>query len=129
MFLRRKFLKESSSNFSEVDDILENLSNVLSTKRGVGSFLRNFGLTETGYRTQNEMLNTLTRELRENILLFEPRVEIVEIDENYDEDSGRSALSVELVVKSTGKPLHFSMDSKLRQLQLAPETVQDDELE
>ena len=129
MFLRRKFLKESSSNFSEVDDILENLSNVLSTKRGVGSFLRNFGLTETGYRTQNEMLNTLTRELRENILLFEPRVDIVEIDENYDEDSGRSALSVELVVKSTGKPLHFSMDSKLRQLQLAPETVQDDELE
>ena len=129
MFLRRKFLKESSSNFSEVDDILENLSNVLSTKRGVGSFLRNFGLTETGYRTQNEMLNTLTRELRENILLFEPRVEIVEIDENFDEDTGRSALSVELVVKSTGKPLHFSMDSKLRQLQLAPETVQDDELQ
>ena len=122
-------MTNSSKNFSEVDDILENLSNVLSTKRGVGSFLRNFGLTETGYRTQNEMLNTLTRELRENILLFEPRVEIVEIDEDFDDETGRSSLSVELVVKATGQPLHFAMDSKLKKLQLAPDTVDDDELE
>jgi len=122
-------MTNSSKNFSEVDDILENLSNVLSTKRGIGSFLRNFGLTETGYRTQNEMLNTLTRELRENILLFEPRVEIVEIDEDFDDETGRSSLTVELVVKSTGQPLHFAMDSKLKQLQLAPDTVDDDELE
>ncbi|MEE2902063.1 MAG: GPW/gp25 family protein [Myxococcota bacterium] len=122
-------MTNSSKNFSEVDDILENLSNVLSTKRGVGSFLRNFGLTETGYRTQNEMLNTLTRELRENILLFEPRVEIVEIDEDFDDETGRSSLSVELVVKATGQPLHFAMDSKLKKLQLAPDSVDDDELE
>ena len=54
---------------------------------------------------------------------------IMEIDENFNNETGRSSLSVDLVVKSTGQPLHFSMDSKLKKLQLTPDTVGDDELE
>jgi len=115
--------------YTERDDIIANLNNVLTTKRGVGSFLRNFGLTEIGHKTQAEMINTLMREIKENILLYEPRVELIEVDENFDDDTGRTVLSVHLRVRSDNQALHFAMDSKLKRLQLAPETVGDDELD
>ena len=60
MFLKRKFLGQSPSG-DNIQDIVENLRSVLTTKRGCGHFLPEFGLTETGYRTGEEMVVTLAR--------------------------------------------------------------------
>ena len=129
MFLHEKFMGVKPGEYSERDDVINNLNNIFMTKRGVGSFLRNFGLTETGHKTQAEMITSLTREIKENILLYEPRVELVEVDEDFDDETNRTVLSVHLKIRSDGQPLHFSMDSKLKQLQLAPDTVADEDLD
>ena len=47
MFLKRKFLGQPSTG-DNIQDIVENLRAVLTTKRGCGHFLPEFGLTETG---------------------------------------------------------------------------------
>src|SRR5262249_19227624 len=65
-------------------DITRNLNNVLTTKRGYGYFLENFGLTDAAFRTTEEMVVVLSREIAENIRLYEPRVELIDIDEEYD---------------------------------------------
>ncbi|MEY4579201.1 MAG: hypothetical protein RL701_3904, partial [Pseudomonadota bacterium] len=61
VFLRRKFLGER--RYSELEDIRSNLEAVLRSKRGSSYFLETFGMTETGYRTPEEMIAGLTREI------------------------------------------------------------------
>ncbi|MEY4579534.1 MAG: hypothetical protein RL701_4237, partial [Pseudomonadota bacterium] len=73
---------------------------VLRSKRGSSYFLETFGMTETGYRTPEEMIAGLTREIEENIRLYEPRLELIEIDETYD-DNGVARLAVVCALKQT----------------------------
>ncbi len=54
MFLYKNFI--DGKDISEVDDIVRNLGHVLRTKRGAGYFLSNFGLSDAGYRTPEEMI-------------------------------------------------------------------------
>lgn len=98
VFLRRKFLGER--RYTELEDVRNNLEVILRSKRGSSYFLDTFGMTETGYRTPEEMLSGLTREIEENIRLYEPRVELVETDETYD-DKGVARLEVVCALKGS----------------------------
>jgi predicted component of type VI protein secretion system len=113
MFLHRHFL--SGDPGSELEDVRRNLRNVLSTKQGCGSFLEGFGLSETGYRTPEQMLVDLSKEIRDCITRYEPRVEIVEIEEIYG-DTGRVSLAVHCRLKSTLAPLSLGIDPANREL-------------
>jgi phage baseplate assembly protein W len=108
MFLRRKFLGER--RYTELEDIRSNLQNVLTSKRGSSYFLPTFGLTETGYRTPEEMLTQMTREIEENIRLYEPRLQVIEIDEQYA-DNGSVRLEVVCALKRTSERIKIVMVS------------------
>lgn len=108
MFLRKHFL--GGKQLSEVDDIVENLGNVLRTKRGSGYFLETFGLSDTGYRTPEEMVTSLTAEITENVRLYEPRVELVDIDDEYDDDGHRARLVIQLRIRSKDDRLGLVID-------------------
>lgn len=123
MFLKRKFLGQSTAR-DNIEDIVENLRAVLTTKRGCGHFLPDFGLTETGYRTSEEMVVELSRELRENIKRFEPRVKITEIDDEYD-DLGKVRLIVHCEIIQNGRRLAMALDPFNRTFEIAPDS--DDE--
>ncbi len=83
-------------------DIIRNLNNVLTTKRGYGYFLETFGLTDAAFRTTEEMVIVLSREIKENVRLYEPRVELIEIDEEYS-DGQRPRLIVKLAGSASGR--------------------------
>ncbi len=108
MFLYKHFV--GGPAMSESDDVMRNLRVVLGTKRGAGYFLRSFGLTDVGYRTQEEMVVTLTAEIEENIRLYEPRVELLDIDEVYDDNGGRARLEVKLRLRGTEERLELVVD-------------------
>lgn len=110
MFLRKHFLGQP--NVSEVEDVIENLGNVLRTKRGAGYFLRNFGLSDTGYRTPEEMITGLSAEIAENVRLYEPRVELVDVDDEYDDDGNRARLVIQLRLRSKGELIGLFVDLK-----------------
>lgn len=110
MFLRKHFLGEK--DVSEVEDVIDNLGNVLRTKRGAGYFLENFGLSDTGYRTSEEMVTGLTAEIRENVRLYEPRVELIDVDDEYDDDGGRVRLVIQMKLRSKDEMIGLYIDLK-----------------
>lgn len=116
MFLYKHFV--GGPNTSETDDIIRNLGFILTTKRGYGYFQESFGLTDTGYRTTEEMVTTMTREIEENIRLFEPRVELVDIDEEYADD--RARLIVNLRVRDRKDKLMLTVNLSDRSFDIVP---------
>jgi predicted component of type VI protein secretion system len=109
--LYRKFLGGQETLQQEVQ---RNLGYLLRAKRGAASFLPDFGLSETGFRTPEEMLTGLTAELRETIGRYEPRVEVTEIEEVYDEQDGRPRLVVHCRLRATREPLSVVFDPRRR---------------
>ncbi|MBZ4396700.1 type VI secretion system baseplate subunit TssE [Myxococcus sp. MISCRS1] len=65
---------------SELEHVVRNLEAVLNTKEGYGFFRRDFGLGEyTEKYGTRELVETLTRELTEEISRHEPRLSDVEL--------------------------------------------------
>jgi predicted component of type VI protein secretion system len=108
MFLQRHF--GDGAPGSELDDVARNLAHLLGTRRGAGYFLKNFGLSDAGFRTPEESVTALTAELRETIRLYEPRVELVDVDEDYDDEGDRARLVVALRLRSHGERLRLVVD-------------------
>jgi phage baseplate assembly protein W len=125
MFLYKNFV--GGAEASEVEDVIRNLRFVLGTKRGSGYFLKTFGLTDVGYRTQEEMVVALMAELEENIRLYEPRVELIEIDEEHDEEGGRARLEVSLRLRSTEEQVRLVVDPGTRTFDFVPARKEDAE--
>jgi hypothetical protein len=119
MFLYKHFLGPEHAG-SEVEDIARNLAFVLKTKRGCGYFLQNFGLSEVGHRTPEEMVVGLTAEIEENIRLFEPRVVVVGVDEEYGSDGGRTKLVVMLRPRDAKERLSIVVDLRTKTVDVQP---------
>lgn len=115
-FLHRKFLHQPET---PLEDILRNIGYLLRAKRGSSSFLRSFGITETGFRTSEEMLNTVSAEIKECFALHEPRVEVIEIEEEYPDDDPRPRLLVHCRLKGEQAKLLLMLDPKTREVKLA----------
>lgn len=118
MFLYKHFV--GGNDLSELSDVIRNLNHVLRSKRETGYFLRNFGLSEVGFRTPEEMVTTLTAELRENIRLYEPRVEVIDVDEDYDDDGGRARLVVLLRLRGAKERLEIVFDLRKNSFDVRP---------
>ena len=116
MFLYKHFV--GGRAVSEMDDIVRNLGFIFTTKRGCGYFLRSFGLTDTGFRTQAEMIQTMAEEIRENVRLYEQRVELVDIEEEYLR--GRGRLIVNLRVRDRQEKLTLTVNLADRSFDIHP---------
>ena len=117
MFLYKHFVPGADT--TELADVIRNLNHILTTKRGYGYFLESFGLTDAAFRTTEESVVVLTRELRENIRLYEPRVELVDIDEEYS-DGERPRLIVSMRVRDRKEKLKLVVDLSDRSFDILP---------
>jgi phage baseplate assembly protein W len=107
MFLAKHFLGVKPD---ETEDIQRNLGFVLSAKRGCGYFVPSFGLSEMTFRTPEEAVTKLTEEIKQNISLFEPRVELVKVDEVYDDDGQQVRLVAVLRPRASDTVLRLVVD-------------------
>jgi len=117
MFLYKHFVPGSDT--TELADIIRNLNHILTTKRGYGYFLESFGLTDAAFRTTEEMVLVLSRELRENIRLYEPRVELIDIDEEYS-DGERPRLVVKLQLREAKTKLRLVVNLTDKSFDILP---------
>jgi phage baseplate assembly protein W len=118
MFLYKHFI--GGPETTEMEDIMRNLSFVLKTKRGCGYFLPSFGLSDAGFRTLEETVVTLTEEIKENIRLYEPRVEVFKVDEVYDDEGKRVRLVVNLKLRDASEKLRLVVDLAKRTFDIEP---------
>ena len=83
-------------------------------------------MTETGFRTAEEMLTLMAQEIRENLQLYEPRVEVTEIEEGAEGDSGRPCLVVHCRLRASREPLSITLDPRSRAITLGTQTTPED---
>lgn len=114
-FLYRKFLGIEETL---TEDVMRNVGNLLRAKRGAASLLPSFGVTATGIHSAVEMLAQLTLEIRENIALYEPRLEVTEIEQDEEGEAGRPRLVMHCLLRASRQPLALVIDPRTRALSL-----------
>ncbi|RKH12223.1 hypothetical protein D7Y13_23435 [Corallococcus praedator] len=116
-FLHRKFLGVMET---PREAVLRNLGHLLQAKRGAASLLPGFGLTETGFRSDAERVAGLSAEIRETLACYEPRVEVVEINEEPARAGGAPGLVVRLRLRGSLEPMELLLDPGSRRLRERP---------
>ena len=118
MFLRKHFLDRVE--LPPLEDIMQNLRWIFSTRRGSGYFLEDFGVSDVGFRTPAEMVVATSNEIRHNIRMYEPRVEVIEIDEDWDEVTNQPKLLVRLRLRDHKDKLNVVVDLAKRSFDVQP---------
>lgn len=106
MFLQRQFLKRP---VSELEDIQTNLTFVFQSKRGANHEFADLGLPDMNFRTAEAAVNALKEAVPALVARHEPRLEVVGVDDDYDDD-GRPFVTVSCVQKSTGVRFDIIVD-------------------
>jgi type VI secretion system lysozyme-like protein len=92
--------------------IVENLNNILNTKKDYGSFLTDLGIRDLNeYRSRDDILNILMEEVKKNIEEYEPRVEIVDITPQKTEKSFVLSFKIECIVRNNSESLRMVFDT------------------
>ncbi len=109
-----KFTGNTSAGREEEDiqSILENLNNVLNTKKGYGSFLEGYGIRDMNeYSSREHLAAAIMDEVTHNIEQYEPRLQLVNISVEDTDDPFRIAFKIECGVKETAQALFMEFDS------------------
>jgi predicted component of type VI protein secretion system len=110
MLLRRFYKRKEAAG--DLAAIIDNLNHTLNTKKGFGSWLKEYGIGDYNeFRARNKVVETVIREIKENIALFEPRVRLEDIQEVKSDSALRLKFQVKCVFLEHAKPLYIILDS------------------
>lgn len=120
MALLRKLANSGgTSEEDEIKSIIDNLNNVLNTKRGYGFFLQDFGISDYHHlSSRDDIAETIIHEVSENIKQFEPRVELVKVVDIKDDKLFRLSFRVDCVVRNNARSLKLFLDPLLDRYQI-----------
>ena len=103
----------------ELVSIIDNLNNILNTKREYGSFLADFGIRDLNeYTSQDHIATAIIDEVKGNIEKYEPRVEIINISRSEDRNPFHIAFNIECEVRKNAQSLHMIFDSVFNSVQI-----------
>lgn len=92
--------------------IVENLNNILNTKRDYGSFLADFGIRDMNeYTSRSDVVLAVMKEVKANIERFEPRVRVTDIKIVEDDNPFTLSFKVECMVRDSTRSLNMVFDS------------------
>ena len=121
MALFNKFADSSAPGAKDKDiqDIIENLNFVLNTKRGYGSFLTDFGIRDMNeYSSRDHLAVAIMDEVKYNIEQYEPRLQLVRITAENNDDPFRISFKIECRLKDTQKALLMDFNSVYNDFQI-----------
>lgn len=96
----------------QLTSILENLNNVLNTKRDYGSLLRDFGICDLSMHiTREGIARAVINEVRESIERYEPRVVLDEIVCNNDNNPLRLSFTIRCTIRENARSLQMIFDT------------------
>ncbi len=102
------------SNSQDVDlqKVVANLNWVLNTKRGYGSILTDFGISDLNECTSRDVLILkIMEEVKRNIELYEPRLQLINIAVKDNKDAFRISFDINCILKDTRKALVMEFNS------------------
>jgi len=96
----------------DIQSIIENLNNVLNTKKGYGSFLHDFGIRDMNeYSSRDQLAFVIMEEVKYNIEHFEPRLHLIKISIEDTHDPFRLSFKIECRLRDTQKALFMEFNS------------------
>lgn len=112
---RRRELEPSR----ELKDIIDNLSFVLNTRKGYGSFLKDLGIRDLNeYSSRQQIAKVIMEEVRVNIQQFEPRVRLKSIVQVEDSNPLQLSFRIECELRHNSQALHMVFDSMYSNVRL-----------
>ena len=110
MALLRKLAGDTAEE-DEIASIIDNLNNMLNTKRGYGFFLQDFGLSDYHHLSScDDIAEMITREINENIERFEPRLKLINIEANKENKLFRQSFRIDCVIHNNACSLTLFLD-------------------
>lgn len=92
--------------------IVENLNNVLNTKKEFGSMLSDMGIRDLNeFRSRDDIAIVVMEEVKKNIEKYEPRVELVDITPQETESSFILSFKIECIVRENEESLVMVFDT------------------
>ena len=107
---------DRKSKVSAVDrylaSIIENLNNILNTKKDFGSILGEMGIRDLNeFRSQQDITSVVIEEVKKNIEHFEPRVELVDISPQPTESIFVLSFKIDCIVRKNAQSLQMVFDT------------------
>jgi predicted component of type VI protein secretion system len=116
MGLLRKLVCEKEGgeeDNDEIKNIINNLNNILNTRRDYGFFLNDFGIPDHHHINSKDLISLMViNEVTKIIELFEPRMKLIDIVKTKDERGFCLSFNIECIVKNTPYSLVLSLDQK-----------------
>lgn len=104
--------KPNNAKEIELQRIVANLNRVLNTKRGYGSFLSDFGVSDLNECTSRDVLVVrIMEEVKRNVELYEPRLLLVNIAVKDNNDAFRISFDINCILRDTKKALVMEFNS------------------
>ena len=102
----------SNSQDLDLQKVVANLNRVLNTKRGYGSILTDFGISDLNECTSRDVLILrIMEEVKRNIELYEPRLQLINIAVKDNKDVFRISFDINCILKDTRKALVMEFNS------------------
>jgi type VI secretion system lysozyme-like protein len=95
-----------------LDSIVQNLENILNTRREYGSPLPDFGIRPlTEYVSRDDIAIAVMREVKDAIERYEPRLELREIAMQADAGPFRLSFVIKAAIRKEAQTLEVSFDT------------------
>lgn len=95
----------------EINSIIENINNILTTQRGYGFFLPDFGMSDYHHLSAYIDIVKLTiNEIKENIERFEPRVEVINVIDIKNNRLFCLSFTIDCLIRDNAHPLKLFLD-------------------
>ena len=92
--------------------IVENLNNVLNTKKEFGSILGDMGIRDLNeFRSRDDILSAVMEEVRHNIEQYEPRVQLVDIVAQPTDSMFVLSFKIDCIVRQNAQSLRMVFDT------------------
>lgn len=121
MALFEKFSYRPEDRFvdEKVEHIIENLNNILNTKRNFGAFIEDFGIRDMNeYTSRDQISVAVMEEVKANIEKFEPRVQLLNMEIGEDDNPFYLSFKIDCMVLDTKKTLRMIFDSVYSNVEL-----------
>ena len=93
-------------------NIVDNLNNLLNTKKEFGSILGDMGIRDLNeFRSREDILSAVMEEVRQNIEQYEPRVELVDIVAQPTDSMFVLSFKIDCIVRKNAQSLRMVFDT------------------
>ena len=122
MGLLRKY-DQSISDYNQTihTRVLQDISNILNTRKGFGSFDPDFGIEDISHYTDKAMIGAFIKgEIERNLIRYYPQIELIKIIDAPSSVLSRIQLIIELRIRGEALKIHVFNDQGLERWIVSP---------